>query len=273
VLITYADKVALGRTGLLVSRVGIGCSYGIETSALLEAFDRGLNYFYFGTLRRAAMAKAVHQLIPAHREELIVAIQSYSRWPGVLRKSVGIALKKLRLQHADILILGKMDQPPSNELVEEIIRLRDSGKVRFLAISAHNRFRFRAFIEGGLFDIVMVRYNAAHTGAETEVFPHLHSENRPGVICYTATRWGTLLKSVPGERTATASDCYRFCLQQPSVDVCLSGPKNRKEMDEALRVLQLPPMTADELAWMRRIGTNVYKSQAHNFLLRKLIFD
>jgi predicted aldo/keto reductase-like oxidoreductase len=119
----------------------------------------------------------------------------------------------------------------------------------------------------------MVRYNAAHTSAETDVFPYLPSQNRPGVVCYTATRWGTLLKSIPGERPATASDCYRFCLQQPSVDVCLSGPKNRQEMDETLRVLQLPPMTADELAWMRRIGTNVYKSQAHGYLLRKLIFD
>lgn len=270
---TYADKVALGRTGLLVSRMGIGCSYGIETSSLLEAFDRGLNYFYFGTLRRAAMAKAIHQLLPAHRDELVVAIQSYSRWPRILRKSVGIALKKLHLDYADILILGKMDQLPTNELVDEVTHLRDSGKVRFLAISAHNRSRFRTYIDSGLFDIVMVRYNAAHTGAETDVFPHLPAENRPGIVCYTATRWGTLLKSVPEERTATASDCYRFCLQHTSVDICLSGPKNRKEMDETLRVMQLPPMTADELAWMRRIGTNVYNRKAHSYLLRKLIFD
>ncbi len=270
---SYAAKVVLGRTGLLVSRMGIGCSYGVETSSLIEAFEKGINYFYFGTVRRTAMAKAIHQLTPLHREELVVAIQSYSRWPGILRKSVERALRKLHLDHADILILGKMDQPLTNELVEEVKRIRDSGKIRFLAISAHNRARFPSYIEGGLFDIIMVRYNAAHTGAETEVFPHLPAQNRPGVICYTATRWGTLLKSVPGEKTPIASDCYRFCLQEPSVDICLSGPKNRNEMEETLRVLQSPPMTADELAWMRRIGANVYSRKAHNFLLRKLIFD
>ena len=271
----YSGKVQLGRTGLLVSRIGIGCSYGVGTSSLLKAFDQGVNYFYFGTLRRDAMARAVHQLTPKHREELVIAIQSYSRWPKILHQSVNRALRSLRLDCADVLILGKADQPPSNRLVEELIKIRDAGKVRFLAISAHNRSRFQQYIADGIFDMIMVRYNAAHTGAETEVFPHLLAQRRPGVICYTATRWGSLLTAAPpsGDRTPTATDCYRFCLSQPSVDVCLTGPKNQQELEEALRVLHSPPMTADELSWMRRIGANVYGNKAHNYFLRKLIFD
>ena len=270
----YSEKVPLGRTGLHISRMGVGCSYGVSKESLLNAFDKGINYFYFGTLRRAEMAHAVHQIIQKHRNELILGIQSYSRWPRVLNTSVHIALRKLKIECADILILGKADQPPSDELMSQLIRLRESGKVRFLAISAHQRFRFQQYIQQGIFDIIMVRYNAAHTGAETEVFPFLPAEKPPGVICYTATRWGTLLSSAPGEnRSATASDCYRFCLAHPSVDVCLSGPKNDKEMVETLRVLQAPPMTPDELAWMRRIGANVYHRNAHTYLLRKFIFD
>ena len=257
----------------MVSRMGIGCSYGISAPALEEAFQRGMNYFYFGTLRRAAMAQAIHHLSPAHRSELVVAIQSYARWPRIVQKSTERALRKLRLDHADILILGKVDKDPSTQLVDEAVRLRESGKVRFLAISAHRRSQFRRYIAEGIFDIIMVRYNAAHTGAETEVFPVLPPGPRPGVICYTATRWGSLLKGAPGERVPSATDCYRFCLGQPAVDICLSGPKNRKEMEDALRVLDSPPMTPDELAWMRRVGAAIYKQQAHNFLLRKLIFD
>lgn len=222
------------------------------------------------------MAQAIHQIVPGRRQELVIAIQSYSRWPGILRQSVNRALRQLRIEFADLLILGKADQPPSNQLLEELVRLRDSGKVRHLAISAHKRSRFKEYIEQGPFDVIMVRYNAAHTGAETEVFPHLPATKRPGVICYTATRWGSLLKpsEIPAaDRIPTASDCYRFCLSQPSVDLCLTGPKNHAEMEEALRVLEAPPMSADELAWMRRIGAKVYKNKAHNFLLRKLIFD
>jgi len=270
---TYAKKVPLGRTDLLVSRMGIGCSYGISTRSLEEAFDRGINYFYFGTLRRAAMAHAVHHLSSGHRSELVVAIQSYARWPSIFAKSAEIALKKLQLDYADILLLGKVDHDPSTQLVDEALRLRESGKVRYLAISAHQRSQFRKYIADGIFDIIMVRYNAAHAGAEDEVFPFLPASSRPGVICYTATRWGTLLRGAPGEPTPTASDCYRFCLSQPQVDICLSGPKNRHEMEDTLRVLDSSPMTSDELSWMRRIGTAVYQKQAHNYLLRKLIFD
>jgi aryl-alcohol dehydrogenase-like predicted oxidoreductase len=270
---SYVTKVPLGKTGLMVSRMGIGCSYGIGTSALKEAFERGINYFYFGTLRRLAMAQAVHQLSGAHRSELVIAIQSYARWPQILRKSAELALRKLRLDYADVLIIGKVDKNPSTQLVDEILRLRETGQVRFLAISAHRRSQFHSYIQQGIFDIIMVRYNAAHTGAEMEVFPYLPASGRPGVICYTATRWGSLLKGAPGEQTPTASDCYRFCLSQPQVDICLSGPKNRKEMEDTLRVLDSPPMTADELAWMRRVGTAIYQQQPHNFLLRKLIFD
>lgn len=267
------EKIILGRTGLLVSRIGIGCSYGIGTRALQEAFDRGINYFYFGTLRRKAMAEAVYHLASSRRAELVVAIQSYARWAGVFEKSAEMALKKLRLDYADVLILGKKDEHPSTELVERAVRMRQSGKIRFLAVSAHQRKQFRKYIDEGIFDIIMVRYNAAHTGAETEVFPYLAASGGPGVIAYTATRWGTLLQRVANENRATALDCYRFSLSQPQVHLCLSGPKNRTEMEDALRVLESSPMTPDQLAWMRRIGATVHDQKAHNYFLRKLIFD
>jgi len=269
----FSERVPLGRTALQVSRIGIGCSYGIGKRSLEEAFDQGINYFYFGTLRRAAMAEAIHELTPAHRAELVIAIQSYARWPRVVVKSAELALKKLRLDFADVLILGKKDQDPSTELVNAAIRMRESGKIRFLAISAHRRSQFRKYIADGIFDIIMARYNAAHTGAETEVFPYLPSSGGPGVVCYTATRWGTLLQRVENEPKPTALDCYRFCLSQPQVHLCLSGPKNQTEMQDALRVLQSSPMDADELAWMRRVGAVIHNQNAHNFFLRKLIFD
>jgi predicted aldo/keto reductase-like oxidoreductase len=66
-----------------------------------------------------------------------------------------------------------------------------------------------------------------------------------------------LLKSrkIPrGERKPTGADCYRFALTQPDVNVCMSGPADAAQMDEALEALRRGPMTEDELAWMRRVG-------------------
>ena len=110
-------------------------------------------------------------------------------------------------------------------------------------------------------DILMVRYNAAHRGAEQDVFPHLPGERPPGVTTYTATRWGQLLqakKMPPGESPMSAADCYRFALSSPHVDLCLVGPKSEQEMDEALTVLDNEPFSGEELARIHRIGDHVH---------------
>lgn len=77
------------------------------------------------------------------------------------------------------------------------------------------------------------------------------------MVAYTATSWKQLLNSrklAPGENVPTAADCYRFVLSRPEVDVCMTGPSNAAQMEEALRALDQGPMSEAELAWMRRVG-------------------
>ena len=50
----------------------------------------------------------------------------------------------------------------------------------------------------GLLDLLMIRYNAAHRGAETEIFPVTDSTSLP-VVVYTCLRWGALLQSTPDD--------------------------------------------------------------------------
>ena len=62
----------------------------------------------------------------------------------------------------------------------------------------------------------MIRYNAAHRGAEREVFPVTDALGLP-VIAYTALRWGGLLRPTPddppGFVVPPAPAWYRFVLQ------------------------------------------------------------
>jgi len=107
------------------------------------------------------------------------------------------------------------------------------------------------------FDLFHVRYNAAHRGAEEDIFEKMPDRNRPGLVTYTATRWGDLVqpKRMPrGEEPLRGADCYRFDSSHPMVDVCITGPKNREEMREALAALDLGPLTEEERARIRRIG-------------------
>ena len=105
----------------------------------------------------------------------------------------------------------------------------------------------------------MIRYNAAHPGAEKDIFPH-YEKRRPLTVAYTATSWRKLLARPKGwdGPIMSAGDCYRFCLSSPHVDVTLCGPKNREQLNHALEALEKGPLTADEDEWMRRFGTAVH---------------
>jgi aryl-alcohol dehydrogenase-like predicted oxidoreductase len=39
------DTVTLGRTGLKVTRLGVGSFYGVDAPMVEEAMERGVNYF------------------------------------------------------------------------------------------------------------------------------------------------------------------------------------------------------------------------------------
>jgi predicted aldo/keto reductase-like oxidoreductase len=100
-----------------------------------------------------------------------------------------------------------------------------------------------------------------HRGAETESFPFLVGEERPGIVNFTATAWGKLVnpkKMPPGENPPTAVECYRFALSNPAVDVCMTGARTIDEMRQNLSLLEEEPMTGKELARMRRIGNHIY---------------
>ena len=78
----FKGKVTLGRTGLQVGRLGISSSYGAPAEAFEEAFDKGCNYFSWGTFikgRSSEMKKAISNIVGrGHRDELIVSMFSYA---------------------------------------------------------------------------------------------------------------------------------------------------------------------------------------------------
>lgn len=251
-------QMELGRTGLKVGRLGLGAGYSPPAETCRRAFEAGINYFYW-TSRKPGMARAIREICAAgERDRLVVAVQSYSRSAWFMERSLVKALKELNLDRADVFLLGWYNKAPSEKLLKKAEQLKQKGLCRFLGMTGHNRALFPQMAGRGIFDLFHIRYNAAHRGAETESFPHL---GRAGVVTYTATRWGHLLQAKrmpPGQQPPTATDCYRFVLSNPSVDICLCGPNGDEQLNQALAALDKGPMTAEELERMRLIGDHVH---------------
>jgi aryl-alcohol dehydrogenase-like predicted oxidoreductase len=145
--------------------------------------------------------------------------------------------------------------------------LRDAqrdGVVRQVGVTSHQRKLAARMAQSGLLDLVMIRYNAAHRGAEQDLFPVTEPLGLP-VIAYTALRWGALLQPTPddplGFVVPRAPQWYRFVLQNPAVAVTLAAPQTRAELEEDLRVLEATgPLTDSEYAHLAAHGERVRRA-------------
>ena len=261
---TLREPVVLGRTGLRVGRLGIASGYGAPAAAVEEAFERGCNYFTWGTVIKGyspQMRQALANIVAkGQRDRLVLAMFTYAHNNFFTERMLRGGLKSAGLDHADIVILGYFSRHVPRRLVDGALKMKEKGLVRFIGLSSHNRKLLGELGQDGEFDVLHLRYNAAHRGAENDIFPFLGGEKRPGAVAFTATRWGKLLdpKKMPsGEKPPTAPDCYRFVLSHPAVDVCMSGAKTVEQMRENLALLDGGPMSEGELARMRRIGDHI----------------
>ncbi len=260
----------LGRTGILSGRIGLASGYGCPGETVERAFDLGLNYFYWGSIRRDSFARGLRRLMP-HRDRFTLVVQTYSRIAAMIPWSLERALRRLGTDYADVLLLGLWNRQAPGSILDTCLALRERGLARHLALSTHRRPLAAQLAAASPFDILHVRYNAAHPGAEQEIFPHLTETDRPGLVAFTATSWKQLLnaKKIPsGERTPTAADCYRFALTRPEIDVCMAGPSNAQQFQAVTAALEAGPMSPEEVCWMKRIGAAIHR-HANPVLLRK----
>ncbi len=257
----------LGNTRIVVSPVGLSASYLPGRKAIHAALEEGVNLFFaFGF--DVQMIRTLRQLTPSRRNEIVLATGAYNYvwWAQDVRKTFERRLRQLRTDYIDIfLFLGVMKPSEFNEQIrEELQKLKDEGKVRAIGLSCHHRTILGDLAKTGSVDALMLRYNAAHRGAERDIFPHLAAHN-PGVISYTATRWTALLRRprslARGSRVPTAGECYRFVLSNPNVHTVLTAPRSERELRENIAAIRSGPLNEEDMKFMRDFGDAVHSQK------------
>lgn len=278
------QHATLPSIGKSVLRLGLAGNYGIDEAGVAYAAERGVN-FWLWTPRFKSVTPVLRDVLATRRDANTVAVLGNAMLPGGPRRDVENALRTLGVDKLDAYLLGWLGRASrfSPRIQDTLRALVAEGKVTSVGCSIHDRPRAGRLVEDSMLDAFMIRYNAKHPGAEQDIFPHASKRN-PTFIAYTATSWGQLLKKLPNismppwpglddaPPPLTAGLCYRFCLSNPNIHVCLTGPKNRAQFDENMTAFERGPLTDEELAWVRDYGRAVKgssKLQSLPFELRQ----
>ena len=228
------DYVKLGKTGLDVSRLCLGCmTYGEPSRGahswtldeehsrpfLRQAIETGINFFdtsnsYSDGSSEEILGRAVRDF--GRREELVIATKVFfpqRKGPnarGLSRKAILAAidasLKRLGMDYVDLYQIHRWDyQTPIEETLETLHDVVKSGKVRYLGASSMFAWQFCKALyiaserEWTRFVTMQDHYNLLNREEEREMLPLCAAEGI-GVLPWSPLARGRLARSW-GEET------------------------------------------------------------------------
>jgi aryl-alcohol dehydrogenase-like predicted oxidoreductase len=232
------DYVNLGRTGLKVSRLALGCMtfgssewapwvLGFEDSAkiLRQAVDLGINFFdtadmYSLGKSEEITGKVLLGLVPRHK--LVIATKLFHPMSSDIndrslsRKhildAVDGSLKRLGTDYIDLYQLHRFDYgTPLEETLEALNDVVRAGKVRYLGASSMHAWQFMKAIgmqrQNGWAPFVSMQphYNLIYREEEREMLPLCLSEG-VGVVPWSPLARGRLAGRADGETTRGQTD-------------------------------------------------------------------
>lgn len=265
------DASAFGKP---VCRLGLAARGDSELTAaeLQLALERGVNFLNWpahsegpGVAPEFAAAIAA---LGALRDEVVICVQLWAREANEAAGELRRTLDALRTDYVDVVTFYYVEHEhewqqiigPGGSL-EYCRAAQADGVIRRIGLTSHQRPLAARMADSGLLDVLMIRYNAAHRGAESEIFSTTDARGIP-VIAYTALRWRALMRATPddppGFRVPGAASWYRFALQHDSVSVVLAAPHDRAQLVADLAVLEVTgPLEPTEYQLLAEHGARV----------------
>jgi len=233
------ETTILGRTGMKVSRLGIGLAeIGVQNMEeiadvghlLNSALDSGINF-----LDTAACYGISEELIGrtvAHRRNEYYlatkcghstdpdtgrvyrdAFNSPESWTaGIIEASIDRSLKRMNVDHLDLVQLHScsLDVLKEGEVIEAIVKAKDAGKTRFIGYSGDNEAAMFA-INTDLFDTLQTSFNLVEQHAKSKLFEIAVAYNM-GVIAKRPIAngaWGVDTTPIVNFKSGYADEYFR----------------------------------------------------------------
>jgi 1-deoxyxylulose-5-phosphate synthase len=238
------DYTNLGRTGLKVSKLCLGCmTYGDKSwrdwilteeesrPFFRQAWEAGINFYdtadiYSLGASEEVTGRALKELAP--RDELVVATKVFnpmSKAPndrGLSRKhilsAIDSSLRRLGMDHVDLYQIHRFDRStPIEETMEALHDVVKAGKARYIGASTMYAWQFQKMNtvarENGWTPFVTMQpqYNLVYREEEREMLPYCASEGI-GVIPWSPLARGFLAgnrkKGGGGETSRSNTDAF-----------------------------------------------------------------
>jgi len=248
----------------------------LDPDDVLHAVSRGVTYLNWCG-RPDGLSRAVAEMDSDQTSRVVVAWQMKASGGDAAIRELDAALLELNRSWIDVVTFYYVESDSewtsiaaADGALAAMQRAREEGKVRLIGMTSHQRKMAARIAAGELgpderpLDLLMLRYNAAHRGAEADVFPVTDPMDLP-VVVYTCLRWGALMESTPedppGSKPPPAKEWYRFALAHPSVAVALAAPDGKEELEHDLSLLDdWRPPSLGEMEMLKAHGDRVYRN-------------
>lgn len=253
---TAVDQVALGKTGLKLSRLGMGTGtnsgqvqFGLGQEAfkglLRAAYDRGITYFDCAQSYKTFnwIGDAIKDL---PREKLFITSKIGGN-PDNPAEVIDRHLKTFKTDYIDCLLVHCATKDTWTDdvkrLMDAIARAKEQKKVRARGVSCHSLAALRVAARSDWVDVNLVRVNpqAKHIDGESLKWNEPGNDIAPVVQqlkLMKANGHGVIGMKLIGNGDFTNPDdrekSIRFAMAQPEIDAVTIGFKSVAEIDEAV---------------------------------------
>lgn len=255
------EYVTLGKTGLKVSRVGLGGipiqkSSAKEVKELVYALmEKGVNYI--DSARGYTVSEELlGQALTGIRDKFVLATKSMARTKEAMAKDIETSLRNFGTDYIDLYQVHNPGMADLDKVIgadgalEALLEAKAAGKIGHLGLTAHSLEVFERALSLDWVETIMFPYNIVESQGE-ELMKRCTESN----VAFIA------MKPLAGGAIEDAALALRYICANPDVTVVIPGMYSIEEVNQNLAAAEdTSAITAEEeekFAQVRKsLGTN-----------------